>query len=212
MIWFLGKVGAQFSGAPRREQGWMLSGTGMPEKCRPHSVRLPGIIFRTVKTLLSVIALTGFISSAFAAKDGWLDDIEKAKEQAKQGGKRILLDFTGSDWCGWCKKLDAEVFSQQEFKDYAAKRLVFVEVDFPKGFKLPDATQKQNDALAKRPNVQGYPTIIVTSPSGQKCGPAWLHGGRPEGVHQGPRKGKVRHVRPRVLPAASQGKNYAACP
>ena len=178
MIWFLGKVGAQFSGAPRREQGWMLSGTGMPEKCRPHSVRLPGIIFRTVKTLLSVIALTGFISSAFAAKDGWLDDIEKAKEQAKQGGKRILLDFTGSDWCGWCKKLDAEVFSQQEFKDYAAKRLVLVEVDFPKGFKLPDATQKQNDAIAKRHNVQGYPTIIVTSPSGQKKGQlGYMEGG-----------------------------------
>lgn len=93
----------------------MLSGTRMPEKCRPHSFWLPGIVFRTVKTLLSVIALTGFISSAFAAKDGWLDDIEKAKELAKQGGKRILLDFTGSDWCGWCKKLDAEVFSQQEF-------------------------------------------------------------------------------------------------
>ena len=116
----------------------MLSGTGMPEKYRPPSVRLAGIIFRTVKTL---IALTGFKSSAFAAKVGWLDDIENAKEQAKQGGKRILLDFTGSDWCGWCKKLDAEVFSQQEFKDYAAKKLVLVEVDFPKGFKLPDATQ-----------------------------------------------------------------------
>ena len=190
----------------------MLSGTRMPEIYRPSSVRLPGIIFRIVKTLLSIIALTGFISSASAAKDGWLDDIEKAKEQAKQGGKRILLDFTGSDWCGWCKKLDAEVFSQQEFRDYAAKKLVLVEVDFPKGFKLPDATQKRNDAFAKRHNVQGYPTIILTSPSSQKRGPAWLHGGRPEGVHQDPRKGKGRHVRPRDLPAPSQGKNYAACP
>ncbi len=189
----------------------MLSGTGMPEKCRPHSVRLPGIIFRTVKTLLSVIALTGFISSAFAAKDGWLDDIEKAKEQAKQGGKRILLDFTGSDWCGWCKKLDAEVFSQQEFKDYAAKKLVLVEVNFPKGFKLPDATQKQNDAIAKRHNVQGYPTIIVTPPRGQKrASLATWRAARRRSSRPSKRQSKARSPAGSSRPFA--GKNYAACP
>ena len=131
-----------------------------------------------MKTLLPVIALTGFISSAFAAKDGWLDDLEKAKAQAKAENKRILLDFTGSDWCGWCKKLDAEVFSQQEFKDYAAKKLVLVEVDFPHGFKLPDATKKQNDALSKKYQIQGYPTIVVTSPSGIKKGQlGYMEGG-----------------------------------
>ena len=123
-----------------------------------------------MKTLLSIIALTGLVTSAFATKEGWLDDLEKAKAQAKAENKKILLDFTGSDWCGWCKKLDAEVFSQQEFKDYAAKKLVLVEVDFPKGFKLPDATKKQNDALAKKFQVNGYPTVVVTSASGNKKG------------------------------------------
>jgi thiol-disulfide isomerase/thioredoxin len=74
------------------------------------------------------LALT---SMAFGAKEGWLDDLEKAKTQAKAENKKILLDFTGSDWCGWCKKLDKEVFSQQAWKEYAAKHLVLVEVDFP---------------------------------------------------------------------------------
>jgi len=123
-----------------------------------------------MKTFLPLITLIALTTSAFAAKEGWLDDLAKAKAQASAEGKRILLDFTGSDWCGWCKKLDAEVFSQQEFKDYAAKKLVLVEVDFPKGFKLPEATQKQNEALSKKYKVQGYPTIIVTSPSGTKKG------------------------------------------
>ena len=123
-----------------------------------------------MKTFLSIIATLALASLAHAAKEGWLDDFEKAKTQAKAENKKILLDFTGSDWCGWCKKLDAEVFSQQEFKDYAAKKLVLVELDFPKGFKLPEATKKQNDALAKKFQIHGYPTIVVTSGSGLRKG------------------------------------------
>jgi thioredoxin-related protein len=148
-----------------------------------HKIRLPspfagGIIFRTMKTSLALLALAALTTSAFAAKEGWLDDLEKAKVQAKAENKRILLDFTGSDWCGWCKKLDAEVFSQQEFKDYAAKKLVLVEVDFPHGFKLPEATQKQNNELQKKFQIQGYPTIIITSPSGNKKGQlGYMEGG-----------------------------------
>jgi thioredoxin-related protein len=137
-----------------------------------------GIFRHTMKMLLSLITIAALTTSAFAAKEGWLDDLAKAKAQASSEGKRILLDFTGSDWCSWCKKLDAEVFSQQEFKDYAAKKLVLVEVDFPHGSKLPDATKKQNDALAKKYQVQGYPTIIVTSPSGNKKGQlGYMEGG-----------------------------------
>ena len=129
-----------------------------------------------MKTFLSLIALIALSTSAFAAKEGWLDDLAKAKAGAN--GKRILLDFTGSDWCGWCKKLDAEVFSTQEFKDYAAKHLVLVEVDFPHGFKLPDAVKKQNDALAKKYQISGYPTVIITSPSGVKKGQlGYMEGG-----------------------------------
>lgn len=120
-----------------------------------------------MKTLLSVLVAFALTPFASAAKDGWTDNLEAAKAQAKKENKKILLDFTGSDWCGWCKKLDAEVFSKQEFKDYAAKHLVLVEVDFPRGFQLPAATKKQNEELQAKYRISGYPSIIVTSPSGK---------------------------------------------
>ncbi len=121
---------------------------------------------KTLLPFLTMLILTNFAS----AKDGWLDDFEKAKAQAKAENKKILLDFTGSDWCGWCKKLDAEVFSQPAWKEYAAKHLVLVELDFPRGFQLSPETKAQNDKLAQKFKVQGYPTIVITSSSGNRKG------------------------------------------
>ncbi len=122
-----------------------------------------------MKTFLSLLMTAALTSMAFA-KDGWLDDMEKAMAQAKAENKKILLDFTGSDWCVWCKKLEAEVFSQQEWKDYADKHLILVELDFPRSFQLPEATKKQNEELAKKFNISGYPTIVITSATGRKKG------------------------------------------
>lgn len=143
---------------------------------RGASVSLGG----TMKTLLTLLLTVAFTSLAFAAKEGWTDDLEKAKAQAKAENKKILLDFTGSDWCGWCKKLDKEVFSQQAWKDYADKHLVLVEVDFPRSFQLPEATKKQNEELGKKYKVQGYPTIVITSASGTKKGELGYVEGGPE--------------------------------
>ncbi len=58
----------------------------------------------------------------------WLTSVPDATARAKKESKLVLLDFTGSDWCSWCKKLDAEVFSKAEFADYAKKNLVLVTV------------------------------------------------------------------------------------
>ena len=133
-----------------------------------------------MKIFLSLLMTVVLTSMAFAAKEGWLDDLEKAKAQAKAENKKILLDFTGSDWCSWCQKLDKEVFSQQAWKDYAAKHLVLVEVDFPRGFQLPEVTKKQNDELAKKFKIQGYPTIVITTASGTKRGELGYVEGGPE--------------------------------
>lgn len=133
-----------------------------------------------MKTFLSLLMTVALTAMASAAKEGWLDDLEKAKAQAKAENKKILLDFTGSDWCGWCKRLDKEVFSQKEWKEYAAKHLVLVEVDFPRGFQLPEATKKQNEALAKKFGIRGYPTIVITSASGTKKGELGYVEGGPE--------------------------------
>src|SRR4051794_6951886 len=88
------------------------------------------------------LALVAFVSAASAdEKSGWLTNFKQAQEEAKSSKKLILLNFTGSDWCGWCIKLDREVFSKPAFKEYASKNLVLMEADFPRGKQL-SATEK----------------------------------------------------------------------
>ncbi len=128
-----------------------------------------------MKQLRSFSLLVAFFlaldATAFAdAKPGWLTDIKQAKDRAKSDKKLILVDFTGSDWCGWCIKLDKEVFSRPEFKDYADKNLVLLEVDFPKRTELSAAQKAHNMELAEQYQVQGFPTIIVLNGEGRKVG------------------------------------------
>jgi protein disulfide-isomerase len=82
----------------------------------------------------------------------------------------IMLDFTGSDWCGWCIKLNKEVFSQPEFAKYAKDNLVLVEVDFPRAKKQTEEMKKANQALQEKYKIEGYPTIIVLNSEGEKIG------------------------------------------
>ena len=81
--------------------------------------------------LLSVLVLCGSTLSGRCELQ-WLTDTKTALEKARQENKAVLLDFTGSDWCGWCMKLKSEVFDQPEFAQFAQANLVLVEVDFPK--------------------------------------------------------------------------------
>ena len=120
-----------------------------------------------VATFLAVAAVTS--SAAFAAA-GWEDNYEKAMAKAKTEKKMVLLDFTGSDWCGWCIKLDKEVFSKKEFKDYAKENLVLVEVDFPNAKRQTKKLKEQNEKLKTEHNVSGFPTIIVLDSEGKKVG------------------------------------------
>ena len=85
--------------------------------------------------------------------------IEKAVELLEKEGKGLLLNFTGSDWCGWCHKLEGEVFAKPEFKAYAAKHWVLVYLDFPQDKPVRDAAQ--NEKLQQRFGVEGYPTIVL---------------------------------------------------
>ena len=130
------------------------------------------------KLAASCAALT-LVSSAALAAAGWGDDYEKGLAQAKAEKKLVLLDFTGSDWCGWCIKLDKEVFSKKEFKDYAKDNLVLVEVDFPQTKKLTKKLKEQNDKLQAQYGIKGYPTIIVLNPDGKKVGELGYQEGGP---------------------------------
>ena len=97
----------------------------------------------------------------------WEINFEQALARAKTENKPMLLDFTGSDWCGWCIRLDKEVFSQPEFMTYAADSLVLVELDFPRSKKQSAEIKAQNKALAKKYSIRGYPTIVLLTADGE---------------------------------------------
>jgi uncharacterized protein YyaL (SSP411 family) len=105
-------------------------------------------------------------SDAVAKEDTleWMTDYQAAIQKAKKENKELLLNFTGSDWCGWCKRLDAEVFSQASFIKFANENLVCVKLDFPRRTKIDPQLQKQNYALARKHGIRGYPTILILNP------------------------------------------------
>lgn len=96
-----------------------------------------------------------------AHAEGWLVNLEEARLLSLKTGKPIMANFTGSDWCGWCKKLKFEVFDKDEFKKWAEKNVVLLEIDFPRKLQIPDDIKKQNAGLQQAFQVSGYPTIWV---------------------------------------------------
>lgn len=120
--------------------------------------------FPVKKYSLAVAVLLGGAMISFAGL--WTDDFDKALAQAKESGKYVLVDFSGSDWCGWCKRLDKEVFGKKEFKNYAEQNLVCVLIDFPRQKPQSDKQKKANQALLEKYSVEGFPTILLFSPQG----------------------------------------------
>ncbi len=100
----------------------------------------------------------------------WITDYRAALNQAKTRNKLVLLDFTGSDWCGYCKLLDKEVLTQPSFKDFADKNYIQVTIDFPRSKDLPADQKEQNENLAKQFKIGGFPTLIVLNPDGTEVG------------------------------------------
>ena len=130
---------------------------------------------KTYRLILFVGAASVFLSGQFArAESGWLNDYKKAQQEAKATHKFLLLNFTGSDWCGWCIRFDREVLSQPKFKEYARNNLVLVELDFPRAKAQSAELRKQNRQLAQQYEVVGFPTIIAVNSDGQKL---WQYDG-----------------------------------
>lgn len=117
--------------------------------------------------------------SAAKTFTGWLTNLEKAKQLSVAQDKPILAFFTGSDWCGWCKKLDAEVFSKPEFKTWATKNVVLLKLDYPKYSTLDNATKTQNEKLQGQYRIGGYPTVLFLDSDGKayKDKTGYLEGG-----------------------------------
>jgi protein disulfide-isomerase len=124
--------------------------------------------------LAIAVGFTFLLPISVRAESGWETDLKKAQAQAKSGDKLVFLDFTGSDWCGWCIRLDKEILSKPAFKEYANKNLVLVEVDFPRRKNQSEDLKKQNQELATKYQVGGFPTIVVLNSSGKKV---WQYDG-----------------------------------
>ena len=124
------------------------------------------------KHLIAVGAVLGFVWAlsipARADSSSWETDLKKAQEQAKSSNKLVFLDFTGSDWCGYCIRLDRDILSKPEFKEYANKNLVLVEIDFPRSKPQSADLRKQNQQLAMEYHIEGFPTIVVLNGAGHK--------------------------------------------
>ncbi len=100
----------------------------------------------------------------------WTTDHAAALAAANGSGRKVLLFFTGSDWCGWCMKLDAEILGTSEFRDFARENLVLLKLDFPRRSQLPDQVRAQNSRLQQQYGIEGYPTIVVLNDAGQEVG------------------------------------------
>lgn len=115
--------------------------------------------------VLATALFTALLPSTSRADDGFGTDVAAAVAEAKKQDKDIMLLFTGSDWCPPCKKLDTEVFSQPEFVPGVGDNYVLVMLDFPKSAELSEQLQQQNEAMAKKFGVEGFPTVIMVDTS-----------------------------------------------
>ena len=115
------------------------------------------------------IALTLFLvlgSLTIQAQEAtWQTDMNEAIKISKKTKKPLFLFFTGSDWCGWCMRLQKEVFKTPEFEKWAKKNVVLVELDYPRKTAQIPAIQKQNAELQQTFAVQGYPTVWIVKAS-----------------------------------------------
>ena len=134
--------------------------------------------------LIAVLTLgvttTGWAKGGKKKKVKWLTSYTKALKLAKKHDKPILINFTGSDWCGWCIKLKKEVFNKKEFKAWARGDVVLLEIDFPNRKRQSRKLKKANAKLAKKYKVTGYPTIFIINADQEILGKSGYHKGGPK--------------------------------
>lgn len=104
------------------------------------------------------------------AELNWTTDYVQALSDAKSSGAKVFLFFTGSDWCGWCMRLDGEILATEAFKAYADRNLILVKLDFPRRAALSEELKTQNEQLARKHRVTGFPTVVVLNSQGKRVG------------------------------------------
>ncbi len=125
-----------------------------------------------MKKLLSILALAVLFGIAVPGTDlaGWETSYDKAVAEAKAKKKPILALFTGSDWCPYCIKLEKNVLTQPEFKRYTRDNVVLLYLDFPRKKQLDAKLAAQNNSLAEKYKIVGFPTSLLLSADGRVIG------------------------------------------
>ena len=140
--------------------------------------------FLALSLLFIAVAIMATFASrtleAGEAATGWGEDYQQALAESKKSGKPILADFTGSDWCGWCVTLKKEVFDTPAFKEWAAKNVILLEVDFPQRKAQAAEIKQQNEKLAQEFSIEGFPTVLIIDGNGKKIGELGYMDGGPE--------------------------------
>ncbi len=122
---------------------------------------MKSVIFLSLFLLATHYACTAQPTPAKAGELTWHTDLAKARELSDATKKPIFGFFTGSDWCGWCHKLEANVFDKAAFIAWANKNVILLELDFPRRKKLSAELVQQNQGLQQAFQVRGYPTIWI---------------------------------------------------
>jgi protein disulfide-isomerase len=135
---------------------------GQPASCSIHGAEEP----RKKAPPLEGLSKDDF-DIAGAAAGRWTMDLEAAKKLAAAKQLPILLNFTGSDWCHWCKLMEKNVFTQPDWKVYAKDNIIMVLIDFPRDKTMvPEQYKVRNDALKEQYKISGYPTFVLLKPDG----------------------------------------------
>jgi protein disulfide-isomerase len=141
-------------------------------------------IMKTPLTLFFILFLT---LSFGQSKLVWHDNLEEALSISKKEKKPIMMFFTGSDWCGWCIRLQKEVFFKEDFKNWAEQNVVLLELDFPRRKALAPEIKAQNMKLQSQFAIRGYPTVWFVTPDKDAQGNLqWVKRGRTGYVAGGP--------------------------
>ncbi|MGB0917345.1 MAG: thioredoxin family protein [Flavobacteriales bacterium] len=116
------------------------------------------------------LVITMLVSINLMAQEGkteldWNTNLVNAVDKSIAEKKPMLMFFTGSDWCGWCKRLQAEAFFKPEFAKWAADNVVLMELDFPRRTAQDEALKTQNMNILRMFGVRGYPTIWFVNPT-----------------------------------------------
>lgn len=112
-----------------------------------------------------------FVAATVQAQElEWHTDIAKAVKVSEKSKKPLLMFFTGSDWCGWCIRLQKEVLKTPEFAKWAKENVILVELDFPRRTPQDPAIKQQNVELQQFFAVRGYPTVWFVNGSKDKAG------------------------------------------